>query len=151
MLTRFWLRRERLSAPMANRQNFTRAVLVEMAKRCTRPDGQMACERCGAIGVRLEAHHGIMDAMKSAEAKKRRLTAADGEMICVPCHQPETARQRKELARAEASEARHLGVHRARKPFRSRGFPPAVPKDRTVTKHTNGVNEIARRFAATED
>jgi len=136
---------------MANRQNFTRAVLVEMAKRCTRPDGQMACERCGAIGVRLEAHHRIMDAMKSSEAKKRKLTADDGEMICVPCHQPETSRQRKELARAEASEARHLGVHRARTPLRSRGFASCALKDRTVTKRSNGVNELARRFAARDD
>jgi hypothetical protein len=93
-----------------------------------------------------------MDAMKSPEAKKRKLTADDGEMICVPCHQPESSRQGKELARAEASEARHLGVHRARTPLRSRStLPPAADKDRTITKRANGVSEMARRFAATED
>ena len=128
---------------MADRQNFTRAVAVEIAKRATRPDGQMACENCGAIGVKLELHHLTMDAMVLPEKKRaKRLTAADGALWCVPCHKPETAKQRKALARVEAAEARHLGVAQSRSPIASRPKPDKPPP----RERAAGVPEIARRF-----
>lgn len=133
---------------MANRQNFTRAVRVEIAKRAMRHDGQVACENCGAIGVRLELHHLGMDAMKLAETKKAtRLTATEGALWCVPCHKPETARQRAELARVEAAEARHLGVSQSRRPIPQRPKPPPEP----ARPPARGVSEIWRRFAEVEE
>lgn len=107
-----------------SRQSFTRAVTVEIAKRSMRPDGQMACERCGSVGVRLELHHKRMDAMVSdADKKQRKLTALDGEMICQECHAPETRQQRKQLAKALAQEAFHLNAKpKPDKPIKSRGF-----------------------------
>lgn len=120
---------------MANRQNFSRAVKFEIAKRATRPDGQMACEKCGAVGVRLDLHHLDMDAMKTDEVKRaRKLTAADGAMWCVGCHKPETASQRRVLARVEAAQERHLGLKRPSGTLRSRGFNKSPPRDKTLTK-----------------
>lgn len=90
---------------MAKRQNFPRHVAREIARRAVNAIGEKCCENCGAVGVPLELHHLRMDAMQTAEAKKKPLTAADGEMWCEDCHDPETARQRKELAKVEKAEA----------------------------------------------
>lgn len=92
---------------MANRQNFPRAVKREIARRAVNATGSKHCEKCGAVGVLLQLHHLKMDAMQTPEAKLKPLTAADGAMWCEVCHDPETATQRKQLARVEAREARH--------------------------------------------
>lgn len=92
------------------RREFSRATKVEIIKRATRPDGQPACENCGAIGVRLEVHHKDMDAIQID--KSRKLTAADGELLCEKCHDPITSKQRKILAKALAVEAAHIGASR---------------------------------------
>ena len=116
---------------MANRQNFARAVRFEIAKRAMRPDGQIACERCGAVGGRLELHHLRMDALTPDERKRStKLTAADGALWCVPCHKGETTVQRKELARADAAMERHLGL---RKPRSGAKLPAADPGRRATT------------------
>ncbi len=93
-----------------NRRNFTKAVKIEIIKRATRADRQPACERCGAVGVKMDVHHKVMDAMEIDKARK--LTADDGELLCGPCHDPITATQRKHLAKALAREAKHLGATR---------------------------------------
>lgn len=118
---------------MANRQNFPRAVKAEIARRAVNAIGQKCCENCGAVGVPLELHHLKMDAMQTPEAKRRKLTAADGAMFCLDCHKPETAAQRAVLAKVEAVEAKHWGPRKPSK-MKSRGFAPPAPKDRTTTK-----------------
>jgi hypothetical protein len=131
---------------MANRQNFSRPVRLEIAKRAMRPDGQMACEKCGAVGVRLELHHLNMDAWKSDDEKQRRkLMASDGAFWCIPCHKPETAAQRKILARVEAAQERHAGI---RKPssLRSRGFAKVERERPVVTKIAQGPSAFARQI-----
>lgn len=106
---------------MANRRNFVRAVKVEIIRRATRPDGQPACEHCGAIGVKLDFHHKQMDAMVLDQDKKRKLTADEGELLCRHCHDPITAGQRKVLAKASATEAKHIGANSApQRPLESR-------------------------------
>jgi hypothetical protein len=137
---------------MANRQDFSRPVRIEIAKRSTRPDGQMECERCHAVGVRLELHHLNMDAWVSDERKsKRKLTASDGAMWCAPCHKPETSKQRKQLARVDAAQARHLGVRAApQKPIQSRGFAKAEKPDKPPARTAPGMTNIARRFGLRE-
>lgn len=123
-----------------NRQNFLRQAKVDIIRRATRPDGQPACERCGAIGVRLEVHHRVMDAMVLPEDKKRKLTAADGEAICQPCHLPVTSEQRKILAKTLAVEAKSVGASRPK------GSIPSAPKAPRVQRElAHGVPEIARR------
>jgi hypothetical protein len=106
------------------RREFSRAVRVEIAKRATRADGQIACEKCGAIGLRLDLHHLEQDAMQID--KSRKLTAADGALWCKPCHDQESKAQAPILAKALAREAAHVG---ARKPstMKGRPKPPAKP------------------------
>lgn len=128
------------------RRNFTRAVAVEIVKRACakREDGQPSCECCGAIGCKLEVHHKDMDAMQID--KSRKLTADDGELLCEPCHDPITSKQRKVLAKALAREARHVGVTRPAGDLKSRDFaPPAKPK-REPLRVANGLTGIARQY-----
>lgn len=118
---------------MANRQRFSRAVQREIARRAVNAIGIPACELCGATGVPLQLHHKDMDAMQTAEKKKRKLTAADGLFVCSPCHDPITAEQKAVLAKVEAVEARHW-LPRKPSAFPSRPFSVPAPKDRSVTK-----------------
>lgn len=115
---------------MARRQNFPRPVEREIARRAVNAIGVPWCEKCFAVGVPLELHHLEQDAMKTAEAKKRKLTAADGAMWCkAVCHKEASAAQAPVLAKAERQEAAYL-LPRTRSP--SWGAPK--PKDRSVTK-----------------
>lgn len=126
-----------------NRRNFDRASRVAIIKRATRPDGQPACERCGAIGCKLEVHHKQMDAMEVD--KSRKLTAEDGELLCEPCHDPITSAQRKVLAKALAREAKSLGATKPKVQIKSRGF------DKPHRKHPDrqpvmGLSGVGRRY-----
>lgn len=93
------------------RRNFTTAVRVEIVKRATR-DGVVYCEHegCGLPTKKYEVHHLKMDAMEVD--KSRKLTALDGALFCIPCHDRETKVQRPILAQALAREASHLRVPR---------------------------------------
>lgn len=104
-----------------NRRNFTRATKVEILKR-SMVSGIPTCEAIGA-GIRcacqkgLDVHHRKMDAMEIDKAAK--LTAADGELLCKPHHDPITKKQRKVLKKALATEAAHLGAKRDKAPIKS--------------------------------
>ena len=79
---------------------------------------------------------------------------ADDETNWAPAHKKCHAHQTSEIdapliAKVRRVQARHIGAKQSSGLIRSRGFPPAASKDHTVTKRTNGVNEIARRFSAT--
>jgi len=127
------------------RRNFDRATKVAIIKRscARREDGQPNCERCGAIGIPLEVHHKDMDAMQID--KSRKLTADDGELLCEPCHDPITAVQRKQLAKAQAREARALGAVKPKSQLRSTPFPHRS-RPHEGRPPVAGESEIARRF-----
>lgn len=129
---------------MANRQNFPRNVEREIARRAVNAIGEKCCENCGAVGVPLELHHLRMDAMQTAEAKRRKLTAADGAMWCEDCHNPETARQRKELAKVEKAEAAYWLPRRPK--MQGRPFPRVERERREVTKRCEGQTAFARQI-----
>lgn len=131
------------------RRNFIRSVAIEIAKRAMRPDGQMACEKCGAIGGKLELHHLTMDAMEIDKSHK--LTADDGQMWCRECHKPETKAQAAILAEALAREASHLNANPApSRPMQGQEFRKS---DKTIERSKRepkqpviGLSAIARRF-----
>jgi hypothetical protein len=95
------------------RREFKRDVRVEILKRAT-VNGTPTCEAIDKeTGVRcactksLALHHIDMDAWQVD--KTRKLTVDDGRMLCKADHDPITKGQRKDLARVQAAEARHLG------------------------------------------
>lgn len=112
----------------SKRREFDRATRVAIVKRAMRPDGQPACEKCAAIGCRLEVHHVDMDAMQID--KSRKLTALEGVLLCEPCHDAETAKQAPVLAKAKAVEARHLGAHQPKSTIPKRKKPEKPKRDK---------------------
>ena len=52
--------------------------------------------------------------------KSRKLTAADGQLLCRPCHADITKVQAPVLAKVRAVEARHIGASRPKAEIKSR-------------------------------
>jgi hypothetical protein len=131
---------------LSKRRNFTRAVRVEIVKRSTKPhNGGLAvfCENCRLpVLGRFEIDHRDPDAMQIDKSKP--LTAADGWLLCLPCHKEKTKKDRRDIGKAKRREAEHLGVKRDKPPIpqRPKGEkPPAKASAR-------GRSGIARRFVS---
>jgi hypothetical protein len=101
-----------------SRREFKRDVRIAIIKR-SMINGVPTCEFVDENEVRcicqkgLELNHDDMDAMQID--KSRKLTIDDGHMLCKPHHTAITKKQRKDLARVQAAEARHLGDKDPRK------------------------------------
>lgn len=123
---------------MANRQEFSKAVRIEIIKRATAANGVIYCESCHLPTKRFEIDHIIADACKPAEDKKRKLTAKDGQLLCKGspecCHNIKSAKHdTPAAAKCVRTEAKHLGADRPKKTIQSAGFPksekrPAINK-----------------------
>lgn len=130
------------------RREFSKAVQVEIIKRASADGGRSVpyCEECVLpVRGRFEIHHLDQDALQID--KKRKLTAADGQLLCRPCHSEITKAQAPVLAKAKRREAKHLGVRSNKpkiparpKPVKERK-PAFVPRTETSMK-----SEIYRRF-----
>jgi hypothetical protein len=119
---------------MANRRNFTRAVKIEIIKRSMVKGVPTCDEVVGALRCvcqkGLAVHHKKMDAMEVD--KTRKLTAADGELLCKAHHDPITKEQKGVLKKTLAVEAAHLGAKRDKQPIPS---DPHALKSRARPKH----------------
>ena len=125
------------------RREFTKAVKVEIIKRAT-PAGTLTppwCEQCGAMAHKWAIDHIDPDAMQTDKSKP--LTAAEGQLLCLPCHDEKTKADVADIAKAKRVEAAHLGA----KPATPRGF-TKVSKEKPPLRVSAGVSEIARRFKA---
>ena len=117
--------------PVRNiRREFTRAVRLEIIRRATRMRlgfAQQWSEKCGALCTgRFEIDHRDPDAMQID--KSRKLTAADGWLLCLPCHKEKSKKDVADIAKAKRVEARHLGATRPKGKIKSAGFPKAERK-----------------------
>ncbi len=130
---------------MARRREFTKAVKLEIIKRTMDPDhggpGYAKCEKCRAPVVKFAIDHIDPDAMQTDKSKP--LTAAEGQLLCLPCHDEKTKADVADIAKAKRVEAAHLGA----KPATPRGF-TKVSKEKPPLRVSAGVSEIARRFKA---
>ena len=127
-----------------SRREFTRDTRAEVVRRVKTPTG-FRCERCNAIVTKGEVHHKDQDAMQID--KRRKLTAADGEFLCIPCHAAETKAQAPIMAKVKRQEAKALGVKTApAKPIQSAPFPKPDKPKREGKLPVPGMSEMARRF-----
>ena len=93
------------------RREFSHAVRVEIIKRAEARLAYPACENCGVpTQLRFQIDHRDPDAMQID--KSRKLTAADGWLLCIPCHAAKTAKDVADIAKAKRREAAHLGARR---------------------------------------
>ena len=113
-----------------NRQEFTRAIKVEIIKRATK-DGVVYCEGCGSLAKRFDIDHTIPDAMKTDKSSK--LTADDGKLLCSgrgdTCHGKKTPNDIASIAKSKRVEAKNIGAKpAARRAMQSHGFPEKPAK-----------------------
>jgi hypothetical protein len=95
---------------MSRRREFSKPIAREIMKRCERPTGWQ-CEACGLIVSSGEIDHVIAEALIVDKTKK--LTAAEGQFLCWPCHQGpdgKTPKDKAAIAKAVRVEANRLGT-----------------------------------------
>lgn len=123
---------------MTGRREFSLGVMLEIIQRATDEDDKVKCERCGAwVKSRREweIDHVISEGMRPLADLKRRLTPADGQLLCTAvCHPQKTAEDAHHRAKAKRIEAR------------AHGLKPKHKKTKGPLKVAAGISEIARRF-----
>ena len=128
--------------PPRNRIEFSRNVKREIYERACNPllaplSGNAAliphCEKCDAPchSGRYEIDHIVADAFR--QDQRSPLTAADGQLLCHPCHKAKSAVDKANIERAKRRSDKAKGVIRPAGKLKSRGFEkPArpIPSDR---------------------
>ena len=100
------------------RREFSCSVYVEIVKRATIND-MVRCEKCGCAVWRFHVHHLKEDALEIDKSAK--LTAKDGQLLCLLCHGELTRPFQTTIAKVKRVEAKHLGVRKSPS-IQSRGF-----------------------------
>jgi hypothetical protein len=86
------------------RREFSLGVELELIRRATQ-DGRLNCERCGSwlkSRADFELHHRRPEGL--AIDKARRPTVDDGEVLCMICHDEQTALDVASIAKAKRVE-----------------------------------------------
>ena len=101
---------------MRRRREFSIADQLAITKRATDPSGRIHCEGCGVwckTRKDYEIDHILAEGMRPAADRKRKLTRADGQLLCVAlCHAKKTRRDKQNIAGAKRIEAATLGLVR---------------------------------------
>jgi HNH endonuclease len=117
-------------------------------------DGKLLCEQCGVLikGKGFQIDHTIPEALRSPGDKTKKLTIADGRLLCSgtpdACHDAKTTKKDvPSIARAVARQASHLGVATPTKnPIKSRGFEKTEKPQKPEPKRSAGLTELQRRY-----
>jgi hypothetical protein len=123
-------------------RKFSAAVQVAIVERA-KVDGAICCERCGEWCPKrsdYQIDHVIPEGMRPAEDLKRALKPADGQLLCLDCHDVKTDVDKARIALAVRREAYAHGIERpGKKKMRSR------PKERKPRyRPAAGVPRLAR-------
>lgn len=125
-------------------RKFSVAVLIRIVLRAS-VGGRVHCERCGKWCPKRKDYqidHVIPEGMRPPEDLKRALVAADGQLLCLDCHDRKTDKDKGEIALAVRREAYALGIERPDKK-KMRGRPR---KERAPYRPTVGKPRIAREY-----
>jgi hypothetical protein len=99
------------------RREFSQSVQVAIIKRASQNDIPY-CEQCQQQATRFHIDHIDPDALQIDKSKK--LTPAQGQLLCLPCHRDKTRHDVAVIAEAKRREAKHLGARsRPKQPLRS--------------------------------
>lgn len=125
-------------------RKFSVAVQIAITVRACDVNGRIHCEHCGKWCPKragYEIDHVIPEGMRPAEDLKRPLVAADGQLLCIVCHDEKTDRDKGEIALAVRREAYALGIEKpGKRKMRSR-----PRKERPPYKPAAGVPALLRR------
>ena len=101
------------------RREFTQSDKIAIRGRATDSSGRVHCERCGAWCKRrvdYQIDHILAEGMRPAADLKRKLTPADGQLLCVAvCHPVKTKEDKGDIGEAKRREAADLGLKPSRR------------------------------------
>ena len=130
----------------ADRREFSVADLVAIVSRATDAAGLIHCERCGAWCPKrkdYEVDHVVAEGLRPAADKKRKLVAADGQLLCTAvCHPQKTRADKGYIAEGKRREAAALGL----RPSKRWDWWRNDRRQKPPLKVAAGVPGIARRF-----
>jgi len=96
------------------RRNFTLADRIAIVGRASDQAGRVHCERCGAWCRKkadYQIDHIIPEGMRPTADLQRKLTPADGQLLCVAlCHPQKTRADKGDIGKAKRLEAAELRV-----------------------------------------
>lgn len=125
-------------------RKFSVAVRIRIVLRAS-IGGQVHCERCDKWCPKRKDYqidHVIPEGMRPPEDLKRALVAADGQLLCLDCHDRKTDKDKGEIAVAHRRQAYALGLERSgKKKIRLRAKAPRPPY-----KPAAGKPRIAREY-----
>jgi hypothetical protein len=120
-----------------NRQEFDRQTKLAIRARATDANDILRCEQCHCAikGRNFQVDHILADGLRTAEDKKRKLVAADGQLLCSgtqeSCHSIKThTKDVPAIAKMKRQESKDAGVTSSNERPGSRSL-KAPPKDRT--------------------
>jgi hypothetical protein len=98
------------------RREFSIADQVAIVHRATDPSGRIHCQGCGCwckSRKDYEIDHIPAEGMRPAADRKRKLTRADGQLLCTAvCHPKKTRRDKGDIAEAKRREGAALSLMR---------------------------------------
>ena len=93
------------------RREFSLSDKIAICGRATDSSGRVHCERCGAWLKRradYEIDHVVPVGMRPAADLMRKLTPADGQLLCVAvCHSVKTKADKGDIGEAKRREIKH--------------------------------------------
>jgi hypothetical protein len=96
------------------RREFSLSDRIAIRGRATDESGRVHCERCGRWCPKkadYQIDHVIAEGMRPAADLQRKLTPADGQLLCVAvCHPRKTETDKGDIGKAKRLEAAELGV-----------------------------------------
>ena len=125
------------------RREFTRDVYAAIMKRAEVPTG-WRCEKCGLIVASGHVDHVKPDGLEID--KTRKLTADEGQFLCLPCHKEKTADDVAVIAKCKRVESRHLGIPKQKSKIPQR---PNAPRSSDKTQRLREMRE--QRFMEMND
>lgn len=128
------------------RREFTLDDRIAIRGRATDSSGNVHCEGCG-VWLKHKADyqidHVIPEGMRPLADLERKLTPADGQLLCVAvCHPEKTEDDKGDIGEAKRREAAHLGVD---KPGKTK-IPRRRKRERPPYRPPSGQPAMARRY-----
>jgi len=131
----------------SRRREFSIGDRIAIVGRATDGSGKIHCERCGAWCRKRKDYaidHVLAEGMRPAADLARKLTPADGQLLCLDCHTPKTKTDKGDIGKAKRLEAARLGV--STPPRRKINWGHGERQDKPPLKVANGKPRIAREY-----
>lgn len=126
------------------RREFSRDVRAEIIRRATNAAGQVCCEGCGYVGLKKHKYQVDHTTPTQILLEKRKLTAADGKVLCLLCHKEKTGEDVARITKAKAQEASRMGLKAPSKTIQGRGFAPKPETKPSKPERTDTVKGMPR-------